>query len=81
LMNNVLDDLRENFNEDDESMNFQNVNGAQLLKMIESGQLTFSNIVITDETGRVVTYDELNNLLKYLRTNPGALINFSYQSN
>jgi hypothetical protein len=81
LMNNVINDLRENFDQNDENMNLQNVTGTQLLNMIESGQLNFSNIVITDEEGRIVTYDELNNLLNYLRANPGALINFSYQSN
>lgn len=81
VLNNVINDLKGNFDEEDENLNMQNVTGKQLLDMIEKGQLNFSNLIITDESGRIITYDELNNLLNYLRSNPNALISLNYQSN
>ncbi len=61
---------------------FQNLGDSQsggLLSLIQSGDIDFSDVRITDEDGKILSISELQSLINYLQTNPDALINLSFQ--
>lgn len=85
-MNKNFDEVFNNFVQDNnnygEDKNNQDVQSAQrILEMIQSGEIDFSTAQITDENGNIFSFNDLNLIIDYLRRNPNALLNISFQSN
>ena len=81
ILNNIISDIGNMNPQEDENLSHELRRAQQILEMIQSGQIDFSNAQIIDENGNILNYDELNNILDYLRKNPNALLNVNFQSN
>ena len=73
LILQVIDDSQEN-GEDDAATRLQN-----LLEQIQNGTISFNDIAIRFDNGRVLTYAEFQEILEYLRRNPDLLNNIFFE--
>ncbi len=73
---NLKDELNENSGQDERDFAERL---QDLLDKIANGQISFDDLKITTEDGRVITYQEFQEILGYLKTNPELFTNFNFE--
>lgn len=76
LITGVLDDMQTNG--DGSSEAYEKL--TNLLNDIENGNINFNDIKIKTANGRQLSYAEFQQILQYLRQNPGLLTNLSFDA-
>ena len=52
--------------------------GGDFLDMLRNGEIDLSSVRIVDESGKIISFEELEMILNYLQRNPDALINVQF---
>ena len=52
--------------------------GGDFLELLRDGDIDLSSLRIIDESGKVISYEELEQVLNYLQSNPDALISVEF---
>ncbi|MBU1100616.1 MAG: hypothetical protein KKA84_09450 [Bacteroidetes bacterium] len=55
-----------------------NALGSDFLDMLRSGEIDISTIRIVDDTGRTISFEELQQIMIYLQSNPDAIIDVDF---
>jgi len=76
LSNNLKDELNENSGQDESDFAERL---QDLMDRIANGEISFDDLRITMEDGRVLTYQEFQEILEYLRKNPQLLTNLNFE--
>ena len=77
LSNNLKDEINENSSGQEERDFAERL--QDLMNRIANGEISFDDLKITTEDGRVITYQEFQEILEYLRTNPQLLTNLIFE--